>query len=129
MTANLLFIGENRSRTAQRRGWRWQDGRLAARPLFQALAAVDVDPAVQEFRNLWTDSEIPAISRTTLARIRAHQARGGRVVALGKRVAGELARRGVDHLALVHPAARGVIRLRLNYIAHVVGILGPVVAR
>jgi hypothetical protein len=30
---------------------------------------------------------------------------------------------GIAHIPLVHPAARGKIRLRANYIAHVVAML------
>jgi hypothetical protein len=46
-------------------------------------------------------------------------------VALGRRVSSELARRDVDHVALVHPAARGRIRKRERYIAHVQERLSP----
>lgn len=133
MTAHLLFVGECRSITAQRKGWTWADGRLAAKPLFEALAAMGVDPARHEYANLWTDNmsgttmndRHPGILGTTIQRIKARMAHGGIVVALGKRVSLELARRGIVHVALVHPAARGAIRKRERYHAHVADTLGP----
>jgi hypothetical protein len=129
----LIFVGECRSITAQRKGWTWADGRLAAKPLFAALAAMGVDPAAHEYANLWSDNASgttygnlgPGVRRSTIARIAARLAAGYVVVALGKRVSGELSRRGVDHVALVHPAARGKIRKRERYEAHVREALTP----
>ena len=122
----LIFVGERRSSTARRKNWTWRDGRLAARPLFEALSAQGVDPAAQAFVNLWTDAATPTIKRSTIEMLRARRDLASRrghpgvvVVALGRRVDAELARRGVDHVAIVHPAARGRIRKRERYIAHV----------
>lgn len=129
MKKRLVFVGECRSITAQRKGWTWKDGRLAAKPLFEALEAMGVDPREQEYINLWTDSVPPKIAVTALGFIRARRASGRIIVALGKRASVELARRGVDHVALVHPAARGKIRKRERYHAHVKAKLGQVGAR
>ena len=52
----LIFVGECRSLTAKRKNWTWKDGRLAAKPLFEALTAMGVDPAAHEYTNLWTDT-------------------------------------------------------------------------
>jgi hypothetical protein len=127
----LLFVGECRSITAQRKGWTWADGRLAARPLFEALAAMGVDAAAHKFVNLWTDNATGAIGSATIGRRRVTQIRRhseiGVVVALGKRVSTELAKRGIVHVALVHPAARGRIRKRERYVAHVCSTLGPAI--
>jgi len=130
----ITFIGECRSLTAIRKGWSWIDGRLAAKPLFEALAAMGIDPTAHEFINLFTDPPITrrhlkgwrpkvqdglAASLKTCAKVRIY-------VALGQRVSRELTRLGIDHVALVHPAARGRIRLRRRYIKHVQDTLGPV---
>lgn len=123
----LMFVGECRSLTAQRKGWTWADGRLAAKPLFEALQAMGVDPSRHEYANLWTDNAAgttignrnPGILGGTIQRIRARLSQGSVIVALGKRVSHELARRGIVHVALVHPAARGAIRKRERYHAHV----------
>jgi hypothetical protein len=120
----MWFVGECRSLTAQRKGWTWKDGRLAAKPLFEALEALGIDPAAQNYCNLWTDTTPPIIPPTRIAMLRARREEGVAIVALGKRVSTELTRRGIDHVALVHPAARGKIRLRANYIAHVRSRLG-----
>lgn len=133
MTA-LLFVGECRSITAQRKGWTWADGRLAAKPLFEALQAMGVDPAQHYYVNLWTDNvggttignAKPGILGSTITRIRRANSEGDVVVALGKRVSHELARRGIKHVALVHPAARGAIRKRERYHAHVADKLGGI---
>ena len=132
----LIFVGECRSLTAQRKGWTWKDGRLAAKPLFEALEAMGVDPSAQLYINLWTDTptgttygnlEIkPQILGRTIDRIKRAMSDGRIAVALGKRVSDQLARRGLVHVALVHPAARGKIRKRERYHAHVADKLGGV---
>lgn len=131
---SLLFVGECRSVTAQRKGWTWHDGRLAAKPLFEALEAMGVDPRRHLYINLWPDNIEGATHRpghpvriqgVTIKTIMSHS-RIGVVVALGKRVSSELAKRGIVHVALVHPAARGAIRKRERYHAHVSEKLGSV---
>lgn len=124
-TRALIFVGECRSLTAQRRGWTWEDGRLAAKPLFEALRAMGVDPATHEYLNLWTDAVVPVVPWQRVEHLKVQCAAGVVVVALGQRVSGELVRRGVDHVALVHPAARGRIRKRERCVAHVREKLSP----
>ncbi len=121
-----IFVGECRSLTAQRKNWTWRDGRLAAKPLFEALAAMGIDPALQIYVNLWTDDSVtPTVPWQRVARLREERTRGVVIVALGQRVSRELVRRGVDHVAIVHPAARGRIRKRERYVAHVRERLSP----
>jgi hypothetical protein len=132
-SGRLVFVGECRSLTAQKKGWTWKDGRLAAKPLFEALRAMGVDPALHQYVNLWTDnasgetyaSLAPGVLPRTLALLEACCKAGHVVVALGQRVSAELTARSLDHVALVHPAARGRIRKRERYIAHVAERLGP----
>lgn len=121
----LLFVGECRSLTAIKKGWRWKDGRLAAKPLFEALEAMGVDPAKQQFCNLWTDPPYaPVITAHRIAMLRRASANGLKIIALGQRVSVELQNLDIDHVALVHPAARGRIRKRERYVAHVREKLG-----
>ena len=114
-----IFVGECRSLTAVDRGWSWHDGRLAAKPLFEALVAMGVDPSEQQFVNLFCDPPAaPRVNGHSVARL--FVALGtSTIVALGKRVSTALAKRGIVHVAIVHPAARGRIRKRERYIAHV----------
>lgn len=125
---SLLFVGECRSLTAQSKGWTWKDGRLAAKPLFEALAAMGVDATAHAFTNLWTDNatgQTPGASGSAviawqkIGRLKTHTKAGGVIVALGKRVSEELTKREIAHVALVHPAARGKIRKRERYHEHV----------
>jgi hypothetical protein len=133
VSRRILFVGECRSLTAQRKGWTWADGRLAAKPLFEALEAMGVDPRQHEYVNLWIDNASgltygslkPGILGSTVRVIMARKSAGLVIVALGKRVSEQLARRGIVHVALVHPAARGRIRKRARYPAHVAEKLAP----
>lgn len=126
----ITFIGECRSLTAIRNGWSWADGRLAAKPLFEALRAMGIDPSAQSYVNLFEDPPLsgpppskPKIDHGTVASLRCcTQARI--YVALGQRVSRELTRLKIKHVALVHPAARGRIRKRHRYHRHVKTTLG-----
>lgn len=127
----MIFVGECRSPTAVEKGWTWKNGRLAAKPLFEALASMGVDPSAQTFINLWCDpprgqmrAERPRLNSRSLTRIRLALAEGYVVVAMGWRVSSAMAKiGGLDHVAIVHPAARGRIRKRERYIAHVTSTL------
>lgn len=118
----FVFIGEQRSPTAIRRGWTWNHGHLAAKTLHEALRAAGVEPSAQVYVNLWRDDgdmNLPLVAELLMldrARLR--------LVALGRRVAEHLARLGVPHVEMVHPAARGSIRRSERYQAHVAAILG-----
>lgn len=123
--SRYIFIGECRSLTAINRGWSWKDGRLAAKPLFEALEAMGVDPSAQEFCNLFTDPPRnhrgkyePRINHGIVSGLLAIRS-NVILVALGQRVSRTLTELDIRHVALVHPAARGKIRKRERYIAHV----------
>lgn len=128
----LLFVGECRSITAQRKGWTWADGRLAAKTLFEALEAMGVDPRSPWvwYTNLWMDTKDqngkPRIAPDRFSSLANQQSQGFMLVALGQRVSQEMSRRGLNHVALVHPAARGKIRKTSRYRAHVRRVLGKV---
>ena len=121
--ARFVFVGERRSATAIARGLRWEDGRLAARTLHDALRALGVDPGAHRFLNLFRDDTPGVIDPTALAQLRALAREGWVIVGLGRIVQAALVREGVKHRPMVHPAARGVIRTRAYYQAHVARIL------
>ena len=122
-------MSERPSRTAVRRGWTWEHGRLAAKTLHDALALIGIDPARQKYINLFgdgceRDAEGDEINHR-LFRIRSMRERGYTVVGMGNRVCRHLHKAGVKHLALRHPAARGRLRRRDLYVAHAREILIP----
>src|SRR2546428_7453216 len=56
---SLLFVDERRSPAAIRMDVRWQDGRLAAKQLFDALSGVGIDPGKCQFLNWWERGSRP----------------------------------------------------------------------
>lgn len=125
-TARLLFIGERRSPTAIRMGVTWLDGRLCAKNLHEALVAAGIDLSLCEFGNAFEDDG--ASNLLDLIRARVHANGGGIVIALGQKAARELARIGIPHRTLTHPAARGSIRKKERYQEHVAATLWGVVS-
>lgn len=111
-----LFVGERKSPTAIERGWSWQDGRLAAKQLFDALRELGVDPAMCAFAN--------AYERGGMRIVRALYAEGWLVIGMGQKAQERLALACIPHRAMVHPAARGSIRKKEVYAAHVKAVLG-----
>lgn len=129
----LLFVGEKPSKTAHRKGWTWESGRLAAKPLFEALRAINIQPESCGFVNLFGDRPTAGIdqfgiraARPRLAVLKAAAAAGVTVIALGNRVSFTLAYNNVSHHKIRHPAARGAGRLSAKYAAHVADVLGRV---
>jgi len=113
-----LFIGEKRSKTAIAKGWTWADGRLAAKTLQEALAQLGLEHGKHyECVNLFYDNGTLDPVILTLAHRR--QLQGWDVVGMGARVAQALRTYGLPHLRIIHPAARGKIRNRATYHAHV----------
>ena len=121
----LLFVGEKPSLTAYRNGWRWEDGRLAAATLFAALRAANVDPAACGFVNLFGDHpDAPEhVERGSIAVLRGTARAGVKIIALGEKVRLNFVKFDVPHVAMVHPAARGAIRAREAYAAHVAEVV------
>lgn len=125
MRQALLFVGEKPSLTAHRKTWTWESGRLAAKPLFEALREIDITPETCGFVNLYGDSAFSQISHASVtARSRAvvlkaaHKA-GARVIAMGNKVSITLHGFDVPHIKLRHPAARGAGRKSEKYRKHV----------
>lgn len=128
-----LFVGERPSARAARTGATWHNGRLAAKQLHDALRACDLDPAVQQYVNLWRLPERcdadAADELRALEFIRCALAAGITIVGMGHLVCAVLKREQLEHLQLVHPAARGAIRKKERYSAHVASVLSVDLAR
>ena len=117
--AKFVFVGEQRSGRAKLLGVTWHEGRLAAKPLFDALKAIGIEPERQRFYN-WFESDVLEIAR----KLRNMWLDGYTIVAMGRKVQAEMVKHDIPHVFIVHPAARGKIRLRENYQAHVRQQLG-----
>ena len=117
---------------------RWEGGGQCATTLRTALAACGIDPARVAYRNLFEEigqgpctavAEPPlVVDRAALAAVRSSQAAGLAIVALGRRVEAALQRAGVPCRYLPHPAARGRVRRRETYRAHVAAVIAAMVA-
>ena len=115
MRKSVLFVGEQRSPTAIRMGVTWLDRRLAAKQLFDAFDALGVDPAQFRFCNV-RETAAEAVIEEALAD-------GVPIVGMGRIVQCELRRMGVSCHPMVHPAARGRVRRKAVYTAHVATVL------
>lgn len=123
----FVFVGERPSQLAWRIGATWQSAQLAGRTLHDALVAAGLDPAAQQYCNLWRGPRPNrwdrAHERATILALRTYTAESYTVVGMGLRVQRCLNTYNVTHLALVHPAARGLIRKRERYHMHVRQVL------
>ena len=122
--AQYVFVGEKRSRRAIELSASWEDGRLCAKTLHEALRAAGLDPRSQVFLNLYHDGDGWSVNPAALARLRSLAGTGVGIVGLGRRVQTALRRAGLPHRQLIHPAARGAVRGRAVYQAQVAAALG-----
>lgn len=129
-TQRFLLVGEKPSDLAQQKGLVWADGGLAAKQLFDALRATGHDPALHVFFNLFGDraenaEDDEATVRCNADAIRALAATNRlEVVAMGRKVSTRLTGYDVSHRLITHPAARGAIRGKAVYTAHIADRLG-----
>jgi len=124
----FLFVGERPSERAVQMGVTWSDGALACATLFNALRSLGMDPSRQRYRNLYTSPIRGAETdsgdeRVAVGEIKRELERGLTVVGMGRIVQRVLAREGIPHLRLRHPAARGRERLRARYHTHARDVL------
>lgn len=122
MTKRFLFVGEQPSPTAYKKGWTWRDGRLAAKTLFDALKDCGINPDDCGFVNLFGDHPERNSNVEIGARLKCFKAAadaGSKIVALGNKVSMLLGHHGIAHVYMRHPAARGAGRARDVYAAHV----------
>jgi hypothetical protein len=119
----LIFVGERRSPKARVLRVHWEDGRLAAKTLFDALRACGLDPLAQKYVNLFYLEGPNCPKPHTVKVIQRRQRMGWTVVGMGRHVQRWLRALKIPHLELVHPAARGEIRGTACYQAHVAAVL------
>lgn len=123
----VLFVGERPSHKAAKIGATWQNGKLAAKQLHDALRMLNIDPAAQRYVNLWHRPGVGTISDyvdvSALVYIAESIAMGYTVIGMGHLVSRALKQQGITHLLIIHPAARGAIRRKDRYTAHVQSVL------
>jgi hypothetical protein len=120
-----IFVGEQRSPRAQTLGVTWQDRALCSKTLHEALEACGVT-APQHFVNVRDDTGRLAVR--TLAALTQWQRQGVILIALGQKVQRVLRTHGLPYVPMVHPAARGKVRARAAYHAHVASVMQEVMA-
>lgn len=128
MNAQFLFVGERPSYQAVKIGATWQNGRLAGKQLRDALLALNIDPDAHQYTNLYSGPEAGCVRdsgdlRATLIGIWAAYEADTIIVGMGALVCAQLVQAGVPHLQMIHPAARGAIRKKERYTAHVASVL------
>lgn len=123
----FLFVGERPSHKAVEIGATWQNGRLAAKQLHDALRMIGIDPDKHQYINLWTRPDAGeddfADEVVALKKIRRAWHAGLVIVGMGAIVSRVLTKKNIPHLQLIHPAARGKIRKKERYTAHVGAVL------
>lgn len=112
-----LFIGEKRSNLAIKMGYTWEQGRLAGKQLFNALKNANIDPKDVKFHNWFEHFDSPTIVQKYVKNLWT-------IVAMGNKVHQQLINHNIDHLHMIHPAARGKIRAKERYFAHLKETLG-----
>ena len=113
----VLFVGEKRSAKAVEMNVTWKDRRLASKHLFDAFESLGVNTDEFKFCNELEPSVVlvaEAIITNTP------------IVAMGRIAQKELSKMGVSYHAMIHPAARGRIRNKQRYAAHVREVLKEV---
>ena len=115
------FIGEQRSERAKQLGLVWEDGGLAAKQLFDALQICGIDPGQQHYFNVYMDdgSENKLLKRI----LKTEKIKRFPPVAMGEKAHQALVSWCIPHLRIIHPAARGRIRRKDRYAAHVQSVL------
>jgi len=129
MKHRFIFVGLRPSISAWKFGKQWSDGAYAGKQLKDALDKMDMDFDEMVFCNLYTmPLEMSRIKldaddlRETIRKIR-YFASIWLIVGMGLEVQQTLDKYGIEHLKLIHPAARGKIRKKSRYLKHCQQIL------
>tara|TARA_R100001086_G_C11637406_1_gene203503 strand:- start:84 stop:446 length:363 start_codon:yes stop_codon:yes gene_type:complete len=115
----ILFVGENRSPSAIRMDVTWEDKRLAAKQLFDAFDALEVDHSEFKFTNVKEPEDF-------LTHLEVATEEEIPIVGMGRVVQQILNNMNIIHIPMIHPAARGSIRKKERYAEHVNGVLKEV---
>jgi hypothetical protein len=118
---HIIFVGDRRSAKAMQLGVTWYDGRLAAKTLCAALELLGLSSEDYDMVNAYRDSG--SLDKAALQRVKHAQACGWLIIGMGKRAQKALTAFGIPHRPMMHPAARGRIRCREVYQAHVADVL------
>ena len=122
----FVFVGERPSFRAVQIGATWQNGKLSGKTLREALLAFHLDPAAHHYLNLYPHPQSlddAAWEEEACGEIMHLIEQGYIVVGLGRLVSDRLKQRRIPHLFMIHPAARGEIRRKERYHAHVAATL------
>ena len=111
----ILFIGEEPSKTATEKAWKWGDMHLCSKTLLEAFDAAGFPHNQANFENIFENGEV---KKEVVRKVRV-RAMSKPVVAMGKKVQKVLNSHGIPHIPMIHPAARGEIRKTENFQAHV----------
>lgn len=123
----MIFVGERPSPKAARYGHSWVVGQAAGATLHRALASAGVSPASVSYENLWSTPGLGAPrtppSRAVVTRLRVAHRAGEPIIGMGCLVQRQLARLRIPCAHMRHPAARGALRRRDLFDAHVAEVL------
>jgi len=124
MTVNkIIFVGEEPSKKALEMGVTWEDGRLAAKQLFDAFERIGFDVENAEFINLFDQGKVrPDVLYKLQTLTRTD------IVGMGQKVQLELIKNKIKHWKLIHPAARGAIRKKEINTEHVYDVMNRIKA-
>ena len=115
----ILFVGERRSPRTIQMGVTWKDRRLAGKQLFDAFDTLGVDPSKFEFTNVFeTEDFFDHLEIATEESIP--------IIGMGQKVQRVLRNMNIEHIPMVHPAARGSIRKKERYAEHVNEVLSQI---
>jgi len=118
----ILFVGEEPSKTAIEKAWKWGDDHLCSKTLLEALDAAEFPRDQANFENIFHEG---VVNKENIRRVRV-RAMKKPVVAMGRKVQDALNSHGVPHIPMIHPAARGEIRKKESYQSHVKEIITQV---
>lgn len=122
----ICLVGENQSNRAYENNWSWQrcqeerSPRMCAIKLFEALEECRIDPYNMEsviFRNLWNYNG--EIDYDTVKILLELQQKGYSIIGMGNKVQKALKDLEIEHIGIIHPAARGKILKRGAYVQHI----------
>ncbi len=119
--SKIVFVGERRSLRAIQMNVTWQDGRLAAKVLFEALATLGITEDVYVVVNAYRDDG--SLDVSIMEGVQTLLGQSWLIVRLGKKAQQALTLFAIPHRPMIHPAARGRIRRRKAYQAHVAEVL------
>ena len=115
----ILFVGERRSPRAIQMGVTWKDRRLAGKQLFDAFDTLGIDPSKFEFTNVFeTEDFFDHLEIATEENIP--------IIGMGQKVQRVLSNMDIEHIPMIHPAARGSIRKKERYAEHVNEVLAQI---